>query len=494
MRELSQTTFDSSKHTSATMLTNNKLVDPVSLTKNLTWLWGKDTNAFPLSALTEGNGLLKSLTPVAMNDTQYKWSVIGRMKHISAVVGLANGEALGIGSYGSYFDVIMEDNWFIKGYTAYSPDGVHTVYIITDGKRIGVKRYQYTFQLISTNDSTGIDTSNFAPGINWAMGAPIIAGSKSDGSRSNKMFPGELINQFGYHRYSKGITGNVANKVVNIQLDGIDRGGKDVKVDTWIPFEMKLFELDRKLLNETDLWMSRYNRDENGEITTIDPDTGEPIPRGAGIYQQLEAVGNYDTYGTLTLAKFDNTINAIFSNRSDNTPIEIVLYTGRGGAREFSRAVMNDAKQNNYFQALGNQVISKANGFLEYGAYFDRYKTIDGKIITVKISSIFDNGLIAEMQKANGDMIDGLPRDSYTMVFLDHSMNDEGDRNIQIVAEKGREYQIGVYKGMTPLPAQWGLADDIRIASRKDEAYYEVIDTAGVAIKNVTTSFRLERK
>ena len=98
MRELSQTTFDSSKHTSATMLTNNKLVDPVSLTKNLTWLWGKDTNAFPLSALTEGNGLLKSLTPVAMNDTQYKWSVIGRMKHISAVVGLANGETLGIGS------------------------------------------------------------------------------------------------------------------------------------------------------------------------------------------------------------------------------------------------------------------------------------------------------------------------------------------------------------------------------------------------------------
>lgn len=492
MRILSETSFDTSKHSSVNMLINNKLIDPVTLTKNLTYLFGKDSTAFPLTTLTEGNGFLKSLTPISMGDTQYKWSVVGRMKHISKCLGLAEVNTTP-GAYGTPIKIYFEDKLFIKTYTIISPDGKYQLYLMNDGIRKGAKKYEYMAMLLNSKDESYVDVANFTEGLYWAMGAPVIAAAKSDGTRSNSLTPGEMTNQFGYHRYSKGITGNIANKVLNIELEGIDVNGKTVKTNTWIPWEMRIFELERRKLNEYDLWVSEYNRDEQGNILAHDPDTGEPLPRGAGVYEQIKAVGNYDTYGDLTLKKFDNTINAIFANRTDSTPIEIVLYTGRGGAREFDRAVKSDSNANSYFTPLGEQVISSSEGYLEYGKYFNRYKTIDGKIITVKISSMFDDGILAEMQKANGDTIDGFARDSYTMVFLDQSMNDGGERNVQLVAEKGREYQVGVYKGMTPLPKEWGMSEDIRINDRKDVAYYEVIDSSGIAIKNVTTCFKLER-
>ena len=494
MRILSETSFDTSKHSNVNMLINNKLIDPVTLTKNLTYLFGKDSTAFPLTTLTEGNGFLKSLTPISMGDTQYKWDVVGRMKHISKCLGLADANPAP-GAYGTPIKMYFEDKLFIKTYTIISPDGKHQLYLMNDGIRLGAKKYEYLAMPLnqSGSDGTFVALSNFTDGVYWAMGAPVIAAAKSDGTRSNSLVPGQMTNQFGYHRYSKGITGNIANKVLNIELDGVDVTGKSVKTNTWIPWEMRIFELERRKLNEYDLWTSEYNRDANGNILAHDPDSGEPLPRGAGVYEQIKAVGNYDTYADMTLKKFDNTINAIFANRTDSTPIEIVLYTGKGGAREFDRAVKSDATANAYFTPLGEQVISSSEGYLEYGKWFNRYKTIDGKIITIKLSSMFDEGIIAEMQKANGDTIDGFARDSYTMVFLDQSMNDGGERNVQLVAEKGREYQVGIYKGMTPIPKEWGLADNLHIVDRKDVSYYEVIDSLGIAIKNVTTCFKMER-
>jgi hypothetical protein len=89
-------------------------------------------------------------------------------------------------------------------------------------------------------------------------------------------------------------------------------------------------------------------------------------------------------------------------------------------------------------------------------------------------------------------MYKGLPLSSYTGVFLDHSKTSSGERNIQIVYEEGREHQVGVYKGMTPLPQEWGLVNDVRIATKVDEASYEVISSQGINISNPTTSFWLD--
>ncbi len=488
MRELQSMMYDSSTYSDENMLLNFKLLDPVTLHKNLTYLWGKDSQRFPLLSLTEGQGSIKSMKPIKLNDTQYTWDVMGRMKHISKVVGLADATITKAGLNYQEFEVIMEDNWFIKDYGAFSPDGAYHVRIQGEPEKLGEKRFKYRFVGQHADPNAFCDLSNFEAGKAWVMTAPTIAASKSDGNRSNTMAPGKMTNQFGFHRFSKNIAGNLANKVTPIQFE-LEGGGT---TNMWMPFEMKLFELDRRFYLEEDLWYSEYNRDDKGVIHLKDPRTGEPIPRGAGVRQICKSVGNYDTYSNLTLQKVDSVINILFDNRIDETPTELVLYTGKGGRRMWHRAMEQDAIAKQYFTPLGEHVITGGD-YLTYGKYFDQYKTIDGRLITVKEANIFDHGLRAEQQRANGDMYMGLPVNSYTMVFLDHSVDNAGERNIQLVAEEGREIITGIYKGMSPIPGSWGGYDASKILSTRDDvASYEVMSSQGFNMTNATTSFWME--
>lgn len=485
MRELYSTAYDSKEYTDENLLYKHKLLKPAELSKSLTYLYGKDSNMFPLLSNTEGQGLVTK--KIALNDTQYTWPTMGRMKHTSNVIALANATNDGPGLNFTSFEVIFEDNWFIKQHSATSPDGAHIVRIQGDPVKLGANRYKYTFVILGGDPTEYVTLDNFAAGKAWVMGSPSIAASKSDGNRSNKMFPGKMTNQFGFHRFSMEITGNVANKVTVVEFD-LDGGGT---TNMWMPFEMKLWELDRRLYTESNFWYDKYNRDDLGRITMFDEISGEPIPHGAGVKQIITTAGNYDTYSTLTLAKLDGAINTIFSNRVDDTPMEIVLYTGAGGKRAFHEAMMNASVAAQYFTPLGDNVISGGE-YMQYGKYFNQYKTIDGKILTVRETNLFNHGLLAEQQRANGDLYGGFPIESYNLVFLDHSKDNGGERNIQMVVEQGREIITAIYKGPTNLPAAWGGIPEGKLVSTKiDEASYEVITSDGISIKNATTCFWL---
>lgn len=486
MRELSKTAFVPETHTDVNLLYKTGLMRPIELKANLTFMYGKNTNMFPLLAMTEGNGAITSKKPKTLGDTTYTWKVFGRQKHTSKVVRLYDTVAEP-GKGKSKFRFVMEDNIFHISYSVRTPDGLHQARIQSEGVKIGVNEYLYEAVLMTGTKATYISPSNFATGKSWVYGPTSVSAIKSDGTYSNTMVPGEWTNQFGFQRYSKEITGNIANKVVNIEME-LEGGGKS---NYWMPFEMSQFEQDVRLMMETDLWDSEYNRDEFGVIDLMDEVSGEPVPKGAGVKQALKIVGNYDTYSTLTRGKIDNTIRAVFSNRVDDTPMELIIYTGQGGANAFHNAIMNDAILMQYFTPLGEKSIS-GDGYLQYGSYFNQYKTIDGKLLTIKVSNYFDQGLTAELQRANGQMHDGYPWDSYTMVCLDHSLTNDGDRNIMIVAEEGREYITGVYKGMTPLPGSWGAIPEGILSTTKDEAKYEIMVSQGIAFTNASTSFLLE--
>lgn len=487
MRELYTTSYDSRKYADENLLYNNRLIDPVTLSKGLTWLYGRDSDKFPLLSLTEGQGAYKSIKPTALNDTQYTWDAIGRMKHTSQILALVNTTSDKPGLANTTFEVYMKDNWLIKDYSAFSPDGLSQIRVQSEGVQVAADKWKYTFVLMSASTTAFVALENFIDGRFWVLGAPSIAASKSDGNRSNTMTPGKWTNQFGFHRFSKLIAGNIANKATTVEFD-LEGGGK---TNMWMPFDMKIFELDRRLYTESDLWYSEYNRDANGEIKLKDPDTGEPIPKGSGVKEIITTIGNYDTYATLTVAKLDSVINRIFANRVDDTPMEIVLYTGAGGKRAFHQALSTDAAANLFYEKVGAETVNAKNGYLTYGQYFQSYKTIDGKIITIVETNLFNQGLKAEQDRVEGRMLNGFPFESYNMVFLDHSRTAEGGRNIQLVAEKGREVITGVYKGMSPLPAVWGPVPQTLISTRKDVATYEVITSQGINILNPTTSFWL---
>lgn len=490
MRELQTTLYDNRGYTDENVLYKHRLIDPVQLSKNITFLYGKDSDMFPLLTNTEGQGFTKSIKPKLLNDTQYEWSVMGRMIHTSVVFGLQNPANVKPGLGFTPVGVIFEDERFIPQYGAYSPDGLHQVRIQSKEKLANGK-WLYEMILQGSNPNEFIDLGNFVSGKSWVMTVPTVAASKSDGNASNSMAPGKMTNQFGFNRFSKNIAGNVANKVTVFEFD-TESGGK---TNLWMPFEMKLFEIDRRILLEHDLWFSTYNRDANGQITLFDKETGEPIPRGAGIKEILTYGGNYDTYAapTLTISKLNSVVDRIFANRIDKQPMELVLYTGAGGRRAFNQALQDDANSRQLFYALSEKIIGGGKtGYMTYGNYFDQFRTIDGYILTIRECQMFNQGLMAELDRKNGNMINNFPAFSYNMVFIDHSMTDDGERNVQLVGEAGREIITGVYKGMSPLPAAWGAIGESKlISTRKDVASYEVMVSQGIVMKNWTTSFWL---
>ena len=218
MRELRPTEYVATQYTDENLLYRNKLIDPVELKQGLTYMYGKDSDMFPLTTMTEGNGAFKSVKPKKLNDTQYVWKVMGRMKHTSRVVRLYDTNAApGLGH--GEFRVVMEDNWLHAMYSAFTPDQQDQVRVQTEGKKIGEKEWLYTFALMTGDAANFISLDNFLEGLAWVMGATSVAASKSDGTTSNSMVPGEWTNQFGFHRYSKQIAGNVSNKVTNIEFD-----------------------------------------------------------------------------------------------------------------------------------------------------------------------------------------------------------------------------------------------------------------------------------
>lgn len=496
MREIGTVKYDSSMYNDENTLLNFNLINATQLNQSFTHLWGRDSDKFPLLTMTEGQ--MGKIVRRALNgaDTQYKWKIMGRDKLTSQVKRLVTPAVNGlVGANGSSIVVEMYDNWFPHQYGALAPDGQSLIYIATEGQPTGRNTYTYTFV---SQTGAGIAASNFTAGKYWALQVPIIPASKSDGTRTNKSSFNEATNQYSFHRFSENIAGNIANKVLDIEFDVKTADGRIEKFKQWIPYQMKVWEIKRKQLMEEDLWRSRYNRDSNGVITLKDRSNNEPIPRGAGVFEQLEAAGNDFVYSNFTRSLLDMIHDQVNQNRIGDSVGEKILYCGKGFAREFNKALDRDAKFNNYFQALGEKVISGKDGYLSYGAYFNQYKLQDGTIFTIQPVNMFTYGSLAELQTKNGDTIDGLPLDSYTAVCLDHSSiadDDLGDvRNVQIVYEQGREWQVGVYKGMAPLPKEWAVAAGNMISDTKDIASYEVITSQGINILNPTTSFVMRRQ
>lgn len=495
MKEVGVVKFDSSLYNDENTLLNFNLIAPTKLNQAFTYLWGRDSDKFPLLSMTEGQ--MANMPKRALNgaDTQYSWKIMGRDKLTSRVKRLITSAVSGlVGTNGSNIVVEMEDNWIPYQYGVLLPDGKSLLRANSEGQPTGRNTYTYNFV---SQTGEGIAVANFTAGLYWALQTTTIAASKSDGTRTNRSSFNEAKNQYGFMRFSENIAGNIASKVLDFQFEVKTETGAIEKFNQWIPYQMKQWEIKRKQMLEENLWRSRYNRDANGVIITKDPQSNEPIPTGAGVFEQIEAAGNDFTYSNFSRNLLDMIHDHVNQNRIGDSVGEKVLYCGKGFAREFSKALERDAKFNNYFQSLGDKVVSGKDGMLSYGAYFGQYKLQDGTYFTLKPVNMFNYGSLAELQQKNGAVIDGLPLDSYTAVCLDHSTvtdEDLGDtRNVQVVYEEGREWQVGIYKGMATLPKEWAVAGGNLISDTKDIASYEVITSQGINILNPTTSFIMRR-
>jgi len=490
IREIKRGEYVSDGYSNEDTLNKLMIEKPDKLHSTLTYLWGQDSDKFPLTTMTEGNASSGGVRDI--NGVEFTWDVMGKAKHNDEVVfydSVSNPTPCK-GNQPCY--VYFKTNLLIEQYSLLAPDGVTRVRIMEAPKKMGEGRYRYTFELKTTDPTAYIPLENLQPGKFWVMGAPTIPESFSRGNRSNVRGPGKMHNQISFNRYSKHIGGNLANKIVDIEFPTKEGG----TTNRWINEEMRQFEIDMRLYNEEFYWTSEYNRLANGELIMKDYDSGQPIPEGAGMFEMIKEV-NYDTYGYyLTIQKLKNTINDVFDKDTDTGNMDIVLYAGDGFADDFDFAIKSDISANGFQQALGDQMINGGVGELSYGNYFTQFRDIKGNTITIKKLHLLNRGLMAENDKANGNIHPrtGKPMSAHIGVFVDHSTYN-GVRNVQMVRQTGQADIIGIYKGLTPIPESWGPNTWGNIISTDtDASSYEHKFSKGININNTTGCFMLQCK
>lgn len=484
MRVLSQGKYEDRGYSNEESIAYLQLQKPVEINAFLTYNYGMDDDRFPLSFLTEGQG---SSGTVDIATVQWTWNTMGRMKFTDMVTyfNTANTKP-GIG--GAEFEVHFSTHWFIEQYGLIAPDGKTQVRVQKDLGE-SAHGYGYILKLTSPNPNAFVDPAMLAKGKYWSMSAPTVSESYSKGNRSNSMGPAKMTSQLEFQRYSKEIAGNLANVITEYEFK--TKGGGSSKL--WINEEMRQFNLNMRVMNEERLWIAEYNRNTNGEVLLKDRDNGKPIPHTSGMLEICRE-SNYDTYGEyLTLNKIKRTVGDVLDRDTDTGTMNIVFMGGKGFLEDFDEAMKVDAKENGFLTPLGDKEIQGSSDNLEYGAYFRKYKTVDGHTITAKHCSFFDKGTIAEAAKQNG-MIhprSGLPITSHQACFIDFSTYD-GHRNVRMVRQKGQTYKAKVIEGMTDIPACWGLPNTNHAATDIDNARYEIKSSLGLQVDNSNKMFMLK--
>ena len=485
LREVSRGNYDDRGYSNEETIANLAITKAAEINNVLTYTYGYDDDRFPLTFLTEGQG---SIGTVDIDTVQWTWKTMGRTKFNDYVLYFNTANTTP-GKGGAMFEVEFATHWFIEQYGLIAPDGVTQVRIMKDMGPGSHGGYVYRLKLTSPNPNAYVDPEHLATGKYWTLTAPTIPESYSKGNRSNVMGPGKMTSQLEFHRYSKEIAGNLSNVIVTYEFKTKNGGTTNL----WINEEMRQHDLQIRVMDEERLWFAEYNSLEDGTISLIDPDNGNPIPHTAGM-QQICRESNYETYGEyLTLNKIERSVGDVLDKSTDTGVMEVVLFAGKGFMDDFDMAIRNDARSEGFATPLGDKMIEDFEGGLSYGKYFRRYKTVDNHIITVKHLSFLDKGSIADTDRANGNIHPrtGHPICSHQAYMIDFSTY-EGVRNVRKVRQKGQIYHQGVYKGLSPIPASWGAVPNNSLSTTVDKSSYEIKNSYGLQVNNSAKMMQLK--
>lgn len=236
------------------------------------------------------------------------------------------------------------------------------------------------------------------------------------------------------------------------------------------------------------LWESEYNKSESGVILNVDEGTQQPIPYGAGLKQQIP---NRDTYGVLTVAKLNRVITDALYGAADKAEgqTEMIIFGGQGAREDFSNAIKEDINSWSLYDGALNNTLGGNATSLVYGSYFTAYRHISGVICKFVLLPYLDFGAKAEI--APKHPISGKPMTSHSFYFVDMSRYD-GQNNVQLVSQKGREHIRGIEQGMTVVPNYTGNTKEINLATNQDKSSIHMLRTCGVAIRRNTHCYSLE--
>ncbi len=457
------------------------------LTKKLTYILGDYNQNYPISMMTMGN-IASPTASVELDDVQFTYPVMGRDDKASGITSTpyVAGDKPGLG-HGRFF-LYFADNWIKRFYIIESPRGVQA-YVLEDPIQDG-DQWKYTVQLDPAEFDDYCPLTEVQPSSLWVEVNVNVAESESRGSRSKMAAPGLWKNQMGFVRASMEWAGNSANKIMNIEVT-TDKGASN----GWMDFFMWQFE--KRWLNECEhaYWYSRYNRLADGSVPLKDLLTGKIIPRGSGL---LEQVQNKSTFSKLTYNSLVNKIGDALFGQSDTSNMSITLHTGRGGIRDFDRAMKEQGVVLlTDFTGVADKFVTGTGRDLMLGGFFTGFYHVDGYMIKIKYNPIFDHGRIAMKSPRHPET--GFPLESHRLVFIDDADYD-GQPNLQHVAQTKRAFLHGVVPGLTEMPRSlkimggFDLSGDAAqiLASEVDKSSYHRFKSCGIQMLRATKCFDMQ--
>ena len=492
---------------------------PAQLTRKLIYYLGKQNPLdFPLATKLMGGGYFNTSNMQKMEDntvdnpfhinttmkvidtTEFTYPVMTSFRNGSEVATTLTGSSNGIGQ--SEFTLVFKTNALHKSYIIQSPRKVQ-LYVV-DMKSVGGLFY-YTVKIPTGVMAQVCPASETVAGTIWINMFPVIAESGSRNIDIARMVtPSAYKNQITKMRTGLSWEGESANKKSKII---VFKDAKNPEVDLkggteggayWMDQYTYNYEIDNLTLVESLLWYSEYNRNANGTISLKDNFTGKPIAIGAGILSQILNKVSYNKFSHKFLSDL---IGRQFYGIK-GTPREKTLYTGTLGFRIFDAAMKRagvEFLKPNGWNGVADKFVTGSSDSLMLGGYFDGFYHVDGWIIKVKKTNIFNNSLITNSPI---DEESGLPCESGRMILLDDS-DYEGESNIQLILGDGfTPYKHAVLRGFNDVPPSISIMggnnmlDDKSslgvVGSDEEKSSYMRMYKMGVQLLRGNTSFDLQ--
>ena len=467
--KVKKTYYNDDQMTDSNNLSNALLTSPEKISPMITHLGGREDKKFPLTFLTEGLGNTKSIERL-----EYEYDVNYHFRKTRPLAAEASDEA--VGANGQPFVLTFPDKWFIKDYILVSQSGVQAR-IMSEPTPNG-SNWDYTMQLVAPSGS--MPKEDLTAGSLFAQMYAPVGVDFSRGNASNWQAPARVRHKLTTIRKSYQFSGNAKDYVVEFDLPV--KGGQTSRF--WMDYEEWQHFLQWKEECEMYYWYGQQSYGDNGVVQMKD-ENGQPVQIGPGLFDQII---NKDTYSVLTENKLSDVVGDIFFGMTDAQNMNVTLYTGTGGAREFDRA-MKDKLGTLGFTVFSDGRFIQGNGSeLTLSGYFKRYEHVDGHTINVVKVPLFDHGAVAQASQRHP--VTGLPLESYRMCFVDQSRYD-GQPNVQMINKKGREMVKWAVAGSV-VPR--GMGDSALRASDIDGASVHFLKTAGICLKRFDTSIDIQAK
>ena len=461
-----KTIYNDSGMTDLNSLSQALLTTPTELSPIITHLAGREDMRFPLSFLSEGLGNTQAIAGY-----EHEYRVKTKKIQVRPLAVTNAGASLGQG--GSTFELIFPDKFFIFPYVIVNGLGEQARIMKQPEEVGGGSGWRYTVRLVNPDNAAVLQTGSSAGDL-WAQLFAPVGPDFSRGNASNWSVPGKVRNKLTTIRKSYNMSGSAKEFVAEFTLP--KQGGGTTK--KWMDYEEYQHFLDFKEDCEMYYWYGERTYGVNG-ITDMKDENGQPVIIGPGLLQQII---NRETYAVMSEAFLMNVIGDLFYGMTDANKKSVTLFTGQGGLREFDEALKNHFAANAWQVSSTTQFLTGSGRSLGLTGYFKRYDHIDGHSVTVVHVPLFDHGPVAEARDKHP--VTGWSLESYRMVFVDQSTYD-GQSNIQLVTQKGREHLRWAVAGST-VPNGYGTS--MLRASDVDGASVHMLKTAGIVLKRFDTS------